>query len=51
MQLGKIDLSRMDTGTAERIRRAGHEVIDSDRDPIVSEAADDDRHVGGSKSG
>ena len=40
MKLGMIGLGRMGGNMAERLRRAGHEVVGYDRDPAVSEAAD-----------
>jgi 6-phosphogluconate dehydrogenase len=39
MQLGMIGLGRMGSGMAERLRRAGHDVIGYDHDPAVSEVA------------
>ena len=38
MKLGLVGLGRMGSGIAERLRRAGHEVIGYDRDPAVSQA-------------
>ena len=38
MKLGMIGLGRMGANMAERIRRAGHEVIGYDRNPDVSQA-------------
>ncbi|ARO12617.1 decarboxylating 6-phosphogluconate dehydrogenase [Propionibacterium freudenreichii] len=40
MQLGLIGLGRMGRNMAERISRAGHDVIGYDRDPQVSQVAD-----------
>ena len=40
MKLGMIGLGRMGGNMAERLRRAGHEVVGYDRNPAVSEAAD-----------
>ena len=40
MKLGMIGLGRMGGNMAERLRRAGHEVVGFDRDPEVSQAAD-----------
>ena len=37
MQIGMIGLGRMGSGMAERLRRAGHDVIGYDHDPDVSE--------------
>ena len=40
MQLGMIGLGKMGHNMAERLRRAGHEVIGYDRNPAVSETTD-----------
>ena len=40
MKLGMIGLGRMGGNMAERLRRAGHEVVGYDRNPAVSETAD-----------
>ncbi len=37
MRLGLVGLGRMGAGIAERLRRAGHEVVGYDRNPAVSE--------------
>ena len=39
MKVGLIGLGRMGAGIAERLRRAGHEVVGYDRNPAVSEVA------------
>ena len=39
MQIGMIGLGRMGGNMAERLRRAGHEVVGYDRDPKVSDVA------------
>ncbi|HRA07083.1 MAG TPA: decarboxylating 6-phosphogluconate dehydrogenase [Propionicimonas sp.] len=40
MQLGMIGLGKMGHNMAERLRRAGHEVIGYDRNPLVSATTD-----------
>jgi 6-phosphogluconate dehydrogenase len=40
MKLGMIGLGRMGGNMAERLRRAGHEVVGYDRDPKVSDVKD-----------
>jgi 6-phosphogluconate dehydrogenase len=40
MKLGMIGLGRMGGNMAERLRRAGHDVVGYDRNPAVSEAGD-----------
>jgi len=37
MKIGLVGLGRMGAGIAERLRRAGHEVVGYDRNPAVSE--------------
>ncbi len=37
MKLGLIGLGRMGAGIAERLRRAGHEVVGYDRDPALAD--------------
>ena len=37
MQIGMIGLGRMGGNMAERLRRAGHEVVGYDRDPGLSD--------------
>ncbi len=37
MKIGLVGLGRMGAGIAERLRRAGHEVVGYDRDPKVSQ--------------
>ena len=39
MKMGLVGLGRMGAGIAERLRRAGHEVVGYDRDPTVSQVA------------
>ena len=39
MKMGLVGLGRMGAGIAERLRRAGHEVVGYDRDPAVSQVA------------
>ncbi len=39
MQIGMIGLGKMGGNMAERLRRAGHEVVGYDRDPSVSDVA------------
>ncbi len=39
MKIGLVGLGRMGAGIAERLRRAGHEVVGYDRNPAVSEVA------------
>jgi 6-phosphogluconate dehydrogenase len=39
MQIGMVGLGKMGGNMAERLRRAGHEVIGYDRDPDVSDAS------------
>jgi 6-phosphogluconate dehydrogenase len=39
MRIGLVGLGRMGAGIAERLRRAGHEVVGYDRNPAVSEVA------------
>ena len=39
MKLGMVGLGKMGGNMAERLRRAGHEVVGFDRDPSVSDAA------------
>jgi 6-phosphogluconate dehydrogenase len=38
MKIGLVGLGRMGAGIAERLRRAGHEVVGYDRDPALSQA-------------
>jgi 6-phosphogluconate dehydrogenase len=45
MQIGMIGLGRMGGNMAERLRRAGHEVVGYDRDPGLSDAASLDELV------
>jgi len=40
MKLGMVGLGRMGGNMAERLRRAGHEVVGYDRDPKTSDVAD-----------
>ncbi len=46
MQIGMIGLGRMGGNMAERLRRAGHEVVGYDRDPKVSDVATLEELVG-----
>ncbi len=45
MKLGLVGLGRMGQGIAERLRRAGHEVVGYDRNPAVSEVGSLDQLV------
>jgi 6-phosphogluconate dehydrogenase len=46
MQIGMIGLGRMGGNMAERLRRAGHEVVGYDRDPGLSDVASLDELAG-----
>jgi 6-phosphogluconate dehydrogenase len=46
MQIGMIGLGRMGGNMAERLRRAGHEVVGYDRDPGLADVASLDELVG-----
>ena len=46
MQIGMIGLGRMGGNMAERLRRAGHEVVGYDRDPGLSDVTSLDELVG-----
>ncbi|HEY6274877.1 MAG TPA: decarboxylating 6-phosphogluconate dehydrogenase [Streptosporangiaceae bacterium] len=45
MQIGMIGLGRMGGNMAERLRRAGHEVVGYDRDPAISDVTSLDELV------